>query len=628
MDDKKLISAIDLIIRDVDKKYDECLVDKFLEFIHQYSNQHATTIYWFDNIKFILDRLKSYFDNKAFVMMNQARAYKVFHSIIKNNLSDEPKLMQILQYIDSFLCSMGSVIINENLSAVSLIMSIIKEIIKTRYGFKLALRFKFNPIVKLKKGGTTYHMDYIIYMTGTYLALYDNYHVKNKAEELLEAMIICSVDPKLGPRENPDIVASIMTLLKPCTGLLLASRNSSITTVYNRLLDSRSGDKEFLQSLKKIYDVEERVTIMFMSLVIDKNYNIPFFKELCKCSAKVDSTIANVCPRRTITSLLKEDLIEACIIYLTSHKNRRDRYDNLLLYTILQVVHQKLKLEDKKIENELEKLTVTCCQSIKDKKIDKLTPIDKLVTTSITSLKQVLSTYANDVKKLVLIKDILLKYIQANYESSRDYKNIMECCDILYSIMQFLDSSKEATTRANFKDNLLEVILSMKPETAQSRLILFNLLKSIKCFHQDVNLIKSIIELANKFTDPNALNEFIEFLNCCDEGITLMRNDDNLKETCTKLLRYHVHDIAKQTEHMCLIKNLYTLFILLNQEVDHNKELSEFKSIAENYLSEHNYEKENDDNYVEVVEFQVNNSSIVDEIINYEQIADGIMDCY
>lgn len=33
LDDRKVLLAIDCIIKDVDKKFDECLVDKFLLFI-------------------------------------------------------------------------------------------------------------------------------------------------------------------------------------------------------------------------------------------------------------------------------------------------------------------------------------------------------------------------------------------------------------------------------------------------------------------------------------------------------------------------------------------------------------------------------------------------------------------
>lgn len=390
-DDQKLILAIDIIIRDVDKKYDECLVEHFLDYIYDHSVD-------FPDSKFILDRLQTYFDHKAFVMMNQARAYKIFLAIVRDN---ESLFNELESYMDSFWSSIDIVILNDNLSAVTVMLSILEEMAISDEGIRWIFKKDLDPPIKIIKQSKEYELKYIWDVALYYLETCNNYHTKTKAEALLMTLIESS------------IYESSKLAIKMIMQEFLLNNVRSIVPVLSRVIKTNLKN---LYKLKGLYGTLEPVHKTLMTVVDDCSSTE--LNGLCKCLA-----LSNAMPSmrseaemhrintEIIEMLQSKKKFEARTIYLLNLKHKdgdvkqASRTHNMVLYAILHPIYTQCQARNASLGflgEGLEKFNASRLIKSPD------TIDDRFITFNLVSLNSMLDEYLRKPFQEICLDDLRL----------------------------------------------------------------------------------------------------------------------------------------------------------------------------------------------------------------------------
>lgn len=520
----KVIQAIDRIVRDIDKKYDECLVDRFLEFIESRAQNDADNLdaERFEDSLVVLNHIKYFTDHKAFVMLNQARALKTFYSILKSNNLTEKQFNEISPYLNSVWNTLDIIIINDNLSAMTIMLSIFIHLSKSELGHRWLMAQEIEPPLRLSDS----ELNDVISLVRHFLDC-KNYHTKNKVENLFEHLIL-----------NTRSVDSRQTsLIGDLIRTLLLQGSTSVVHVLNSILSKGYSDLErynVVDSLQKSFDV----------MVKQSN-----FINHCKCLA-----LTSPLSTSHIESCKKNGQLRGLIVYLSCFDcNKSLAY---LLYPLISDCRERV---NDMLERKL------------DLSDDEKIFIDKNSKKSIITLCLVQLNQAKSYHNPRLVIDCIIEYITCHWRITTDYRDVMECCSVLLRMQEKCDLLDDYSL--NLMDSL-HAILSNMIQSNQSKPIIMRLIKILQLVHSKCSKARGAdcrtlsvrtLELALNTNDHDILDEFLQFfiMNPHDYGEDI--------ESTKKYINFvwkHVHLNTKDTEHRELLGHLAHLLVDLDLKIE------------------------------------------------------------
>lgn len=522
--DLKVLQAIDCIVRDVDKKYDECLVDRFLEFIEFKASEKGGALVGtdsnFDDTLALMDRIKYFTDHKAFVMLNQARAFKAFYSVLKSTELSDVRFSEILPHLDSLWHTLDMIIINDNLSALTVILSIFSHLTHSETGYHWLTSQTIDP--PLRYSGSDLRD-----VTNLVEQFIDckNYHTKNKVETLFQDLICNS--KSIDCQQRAILAKLIQNLLLKGSMSMVHILNNIITTGYTDL---------------EQFDVANSLRNSFAVMLKQ-----PRFINFCRCIA-LTSSLSSL----YIEDMKKSNQLKGLIVYLSHF----DDINSLvyLLYPLLfycegdetDSLKQELRIEPDDV-------------AFIDKNINKT-----VITLCLVQLKRV-KNYFNS--RLVI--DTLITYVKCHWNIVADYKDVMECCSVLLEMRDKLILTNEDSL------HLLEILHSTLSDiklSEQTKPVFMKLLKILQFSHFQYSISEDsdcdeftskTIDLAYRTTDHEILDEFVQFFKmnpiACKSGNT---------ERYVDLVWSHIYLNSKDTEHRELLGNLAHLLVSIDLETD------------------------------------------------------------
>lgn len=522
--DPKVLQAVDRIIRDVDKRYDECLVDRFLEFIELTATSDAndTNGERLEDYKAVLDHIKYFTDHKAFVMLNQSRALKTFYSVLKSNKLTDRRFNDILPHLSSLWSTLDCIIINDNLSAMTAMLSIFIHLSCSESGHQWLMSQVIEPPLRLSNS----HLKDVINLVEYFLDC-KNYHTKNKVEKLFEHLI--------SNTKSDDFMQK--NLIEKLICDLLLKGSTSMVHILNSIRTKGHGDLDR-------YNIVDSLHSSFEMMIEQSN-----FMNFCRCLASMSSLSSS-----HIETCKRSAHLKGLIIYLSCFDD-----DKSLAYLLYPLLSRCIRRDNAMLE---EKLDLSA-----DEKMFIRTNMKKsIIFLCLAQLNQ-MNSYRN--AKLVI--DSLVEYIRCHWNSIADYKDVMECCSVLIHVLERCILSDD-----NSLDllNTLHHTLSDITFSEQTKPIMMRLLKILQTVHSSCSQINNYeceklhlrtLDLASRTNDHDILDEFLQFFR---------RNpfdfNRNLKYT-KKYIDFvwkQVYLNAKDTEHRELLGNLVYLLVDLDIKVE------------------------------------------------------------
>lgn len=520
----KVLQAIDRIVRDIDKKYDECLVDRFLEFIESRARNDVDDqdTERFEDSLAVLNHIRYFTDHKAFVMLNQARAFKTFYSILKSNNLTEKQFNEILPHLGSIWGTLDVIIINDNLSAMTIMLSIFIHLSNSELGHQWLLEQVIEPPLRLSNT----ELSDVISLVRHFLDC-KNYHTKNKVEKLLEHLILNtrSVDSK-----QTSLIGNLIRAL-------LLEGSTSMIHVLNSILSKGYTDLErynVVDSLQKSFDVMIKQ---------------PNFMNYCKCLA-----LTNPLSTSHIESCKKNNHLRGLIVYLSCFDCGKS-----LAYLLYPLISDCRGDNNDLLERRLD-------LSSDDKVFIDGNFKKSIITLCLVQLNQVKSYHDPEV-----VIDCLVEYITCHWGITTDYRDVMECCSVLRRMQEKCDLSDDHSL--NLLDSLHSILSSMI-QSKQSKPIIMRLVEILQIVHSKCSKKRSAdcrtlsmrtLELAFRTDDHDILDEFLQFF-----IVNPYEPDEDIDST-KKYINFvwkHVHLKSKDTEHRELLGHLAHLLVTLDLKVE------------------------------------------------------------
>lgn len=524
---QRLLNAVDHIIKDTDKKFDECLVEQFADSLS--SPEIDTTL--------VIQRVKSFMEHKAFLMLNQARALKLLHSILKRTLVGEHQvdLSLIKPHIESMWNILDVVVVNKDFSALTVFLSICELLTSHEVTYKWLLEQNIEPPIKLVDAQIGDILSLICY----YIKTCNNYHTKNKAEKLLKSIII---NAKCAKNPAPALLRTIEDLIKSCS-----------MSIIGVIIDIAKSQPEIAREIFPRANVADLMQQTFVSLLrkpdsTSDSYN-RVFNQISRCLSLVEPSMN----WRTIVERLEsKKKLESIIVYLCNSVTYNQQRENLMLAFALYPILKACKSDDAK--HLLERLDIDKNHS---ELIDK-NQSPKLLTFCITQTRQLAEkrTYS-------LIFDVLVLFITDHFDNTNQYRNVMEAC----SVLRCLEAISYTGHLKKIISQVHKIVSHMTEHNEQTKPIILELMKVIRAaqgslkYGSKLETINKTLDLAFQFKDHDIMNEFALFF--VNEYLPLNLSDDKGSKAI-QLVWSHMYLEAKDTSHRELLGNLATLLVTID----------------------------------------------------------------
>lgn len=533
---ERLLSAVDNIIKDTDKKFDECLVEQFVESLN--SPEIDTTL--------VINRVRCFMEHKAFLMLNQSRAMKVLLSITKKSLSLEGlvELELIRPSLDSMWNILDVIVINNDLSAMTVFLSICEILTAHEVTYEWLLGKRVYPPINLVEA----QINDILGLIGYYLKTCNNYHTKNKAEKLLKSIIINAKAPR---GSYTDLFLTIEELIKGCS-----------MSIISIIIDIAKNHPEIAKSLFSQANVADMVQQTFVSLLrkpdsTSESYN-RIFNQISLCLSLVRPSMN----WRTIVERLEsKKKLESIIVYLCNSESYDQHRENLMLAFSLYPILKACKPDDAK--HLIERLDIDRNQS----ELIDMNHSSRLLTFCIAQIRQLAEKRTSRPSDLsyTLIFDALVLFITNHFNDSSHYRNVMEACSVLRCLeaISYKDHLKKIINQVH------KIVSHMTEHDEQTKPIILELMKVIRAaqgslkYGSKLETINKTLDLAFQFKDHDVMNEFALFF--VNEYLPLNLSDDRGSKA-VQLVWNHMYLEAKETNHRELLGNLATLLITIDLE--------------------------------------------------------------
>lgn len=406
--------AVECLVRDSDKKYDEVLVDRFADLIKLELSTHAGD--WLQTCMPLVETLQHLIQDRAFVMFDQARAFKLLRAIVDSKWMNRQEFEGLQPLLDSFWASVPNVMVNNNLPAATVMLQILKGLWKTRFAHDWLLARQIKPQLEINHQ----KVKDLAGIAKFYLKSGNNYHTKNRAEELFQELLSVSYMMNL-PIEHP----LVDSLLKTVRELLLDGSDTIVTVIMKVL--SKLNAKIICTN----YGISDMIQESFEATVKKPKCN---FIILCKCLALSGR-------RKFLThniKLLKENhRVEALIVYLISRPHYWDHCDlnefveTYLMYPILSTCSDS---DSKEITSRL-KLNLSETQQIDKCNHPRLTLHCLIHLNQLLQNKKLIQSQLKPSSLPILMK-MLTSFVKTHIDSIKHYKSMFESLSTLRSLLE------------------------------------------------------------------------------------------------------------------------------------------------------------------------------------------------
>lgn len=501
----KLLSAIEKIVKDSDKKYDECMVEQFLKSTSE-ELQKLDHEVWKHQAKTILEKLQSFVNDEAFVMMNQARVYKTYLSVIGSDKFTDDSLATFQDYFDNFWSSLASVIINHDLAAITAVLMTIRTMLRIESIYHWVIAKEFKPSLHVLVRGRTFDIRDVVTLTEFYVETSENYHTKNKAELLLKDLMENTIERKLDPN-HPHVI-----ILREISSKLIRSETTSILYILIDMIEENQSSIA-KNALLDCFNIRALLYERFLTSCKKSEGNL---STICKLLGLIDDPTSS----DSVLSILRQKgQIESMIAFLSGSRDRGNKslLQVYLLGSIALTTGTKLSPEVEAVVKQLDHL--------------KGYVTDKTVTTCLVQLGRIIDhapTSLTDLDTVLHIR-ILLDYIRCSLDTPRKFKNVMLCCSNLskfldrhdkpdkHSLMLINSTAMEALQTSNIKDeNLKPIVLFLIKLLSDSLKTKLSTSEGID--HEDESLIERVASLASTCNDSEIQDEFNLFLQKFQKG--------------------------------------------------------------------------------------------------------------
>lgn len=533
-----VLNAIDRVIKDVDRKYDECLVEHFIESF----DINCPDIDC--RGPEILQRLQFYFEHKSFLMLNQTRAFKILKSILpkQSTLYYAQELENIIPLLNSFWKTLDTIVLNNNSSAMAIMFDILNQVTSlNETGVTWLLEREVTPPIRL-----SIPIEDISSLIKYYITKCNNYHTKNKAEKLLQTIIIRnSCHPGMGK-----FIQLVQELILEC---------SSVSVLIQAL------ETHPQNCIETLYKISETLENSFMINIDKTNVDI---NKLCKHLA-----LTNLSRKVIIEKLRSKKKLDGIIYYISNSAHKDNQFDQLLLSYVLYPL--LAKFNDEETQSLVNRLMATR----DEKDFVEWNMNTKTQTLCLVQLNHILLetmesklSWPFTMRTLNMIIATLTNHIRCNYSlkcTGAQVKNMSECCHILNLILTISKEERIIYKIYKITHNILVDIESndlTKPVALQllKVMLLANNTYARILYVSRMDKVDDIwlktIELAYKFKDPDLLNEFTEFFRNTSFFLTENHNQDDY----AKLVFDHIYQHVKDTEHRELLGNLAEMLISID----------------------------------------------------------------
>lgn len=537
---EEVLDAIDRIIKDVDRKYDECLVEHFIESFDISCPELEC------RGPEILKRLQFYFEHKSFLMLNQTRAFKILKSILpkSSNLINAQELEKVIPLLDSFWKTLDTIVLNNNSSAMAIVFDLLKQVTTlNEQGFSWTLEREITPPIRL-----SIPIEDVSSLIKYYIIKCNNYHIKNKAQKLLISIITQNSHHSAMDK----FIRLAQELILECSsmGLAIADSGSQLDPQY------------------KIWETIEK------SFLINIDKTDVDINPLCKHLAKT-----NLSHEVVMDGLRSKKKLNGIIYYVTRAPQKTCQFEKeLFLYVLYPLL---AKFDDEETRHLVNKLMATSGE----KDFVKSNMNCKTQTLCLVQLKNIVSEHLDFIwnwhdpmgtPNTIVVT--LLNHIRCNYSlncTGTQVKTMSECCDILSIILEISNSFAESIISRIYMTTykfLIDIDYNNLTKPIAIKLLKLMLLanktyvKILSTTRLDKidDIFLKTVELAYKFQDSELLNEFTLFFGNAFSSFT----EELVQESYVRLVFDHIYHHTKDTEHRELLGNLAGIFIAIDLEAE------------------------------------------------------------
>lgn len=559
---ERLKTAINLLIRDQEGKFDECLVERFFGFLADGEPNIGAIA-----LKIILE----IYDDAKFATLNQSRLFRFQRAYYEYYL---PMEISITRSSECLWSRLPQVISKNDPPEIKAVLSLLISIVNGRSSFSWIIHKQFQEPIQSGRIKDIVSLARYFLTTGT------NYHIQNLACSLMADLI------KQSSKRHTSTSHLFTRSLKQNIEELLELGCQGVYYVINESLNNERLVPYIVEQL----GLEE---ILKRSLdVAIKKQNHTDMNSIGKCLA-----LAKIEEDLLVEKLLNVGHLGAIITYATNM--HRDFFCHTwLLYFVVYPILTHCEGE------EAEELVGRLIMARAEKQFVQRHMQDKYVIQCLQYLRRSLSIKERHIdddmgrqpkRTFILLLDVLLEYIRCNYsKTEKDFKNLMESCIILKNVQERFTRKSETMWLYKLMDTLLELLEPLNDDISPNRkalvlemirLMSFSMRK-ITAF-QSSNFVKkthryrvNIITLALKISHLDILEEIASLFNKCEFDFS---TDPDSNQTYVDLVWNHMYKLAKEKHDRDLLASvailLPTIDVKVNDEVLNHVGLVRFQTI-------------------------------------------------
>lgn len=556
--------AVRCLVNDTENKYDECLVDRYFDFITHDAFVFLTT----------QNMVTELYNQSNFEKLNLTRVLRFHRSVHGNKIQ---QVSDMREQASVFWKRLPMIVKSSDHYTISAALSLLDSIAKDKTGYLWLMDMQFSPPIGVSELNQTASainnnnhdnssdtpVSQTTIQDAAQLAKYyminsRNYQIQTKAEELFMILVSTSCKFQISPLHR--IVISAKQVIEE----LLTVGSDSIYHVLFKVF-------------KEIYTISWLDDRYNISLLIRKRFekaldkNLRDLNSICKCMGMISTQKDAI---QVIDKLKATNNLEAIIIHV-SHL-REDLVNQSLLTYVVYPILTSCYSEDARVL--IPKLFITRSErNFIDRNVK-----EKLVTMCINYIKGLFRTrysyarhfHGSSSRKQFYCLDVIHEYIRCHYSTPKAFKNILECLHTIKDARRWMGRKTEAVWLFHLIESFHEIIDKIDISTCQNKAILLEIIQILsasnfsttmfKIDKVDFNVMKTI-ELAFKFTDHDILNEFAEFF--CNNRFNFSLDKKDVQRY-VELIWSHIYSNAKDTDHRELLGNVAYLLIYIDLEVE------------------------------------------------------------
>lgn len=541
---ERLRTAVNLLIRDQEGKYDECLVERFFDFLA--NGEHALGSI---ALRVVLD----VYEDTEFASMNQSRLFRFQRAYYEYYL---PMEISITKPSECLWSRLPQVINKNDAPEIKAVLSLLISIVNGRSTFNWMITKQFQPPIQSGR------IKDIVSLARYFLTTGKNYHIQNLACTLMADLIKQSTKRRIPTSHQ------FSRALKQHIEELIELGCQGIYYVLNEALTSERLTPFIVDQL----GLEEVLKRSLDAVLAKQNQTDVINVSKCLALARVEEDIL-------VDRLHDAGYLGAIITYAT-YMHRDFFCHSWLLHYLIYPILTHCEGE------EAEELVGRLIMTRSEKQFVQRHMQDKYVIQCLQYLKRSLSIkerHADDSmgrqpkRTFILILDVLLEFIRSNYNKlEKEYKNLLECCIILRIVQDRFSRKSETMWLYKLMDTLLELIepLDDKEASSNQKALVLEIIRLMSFSMRKLSVFQSsnfcskthsyrvrIVKFASKIEQSEILDEIAGLFNKCDFDFC---TDVPSNQLFVGLIWNHMYRLARENQDRDLLASVAVLLPMID----------------------------------------------------------------